>query len=112
MPVAFYQVGASEVAGGQRQKGDHMFSTMTQNAEAEETAEQRLWRAVIAGAVEEWLSGPLRRKRDAEQYLFQDDSDFRTVCCSAGIDPKNLRDRLQKIRSRQEAEAQAPAPRN
>jgi len=63
-----------------------------------EVAEQKLWRAVIAGAVDEWMNGPLRRQREAERFLFDDERDYRTVCFSAGIDPSNFRDRLEKIR--------------
>jgi hypothetical protein len=85
---------------------------MLQNTEVEETAVQKLWRAVIATTVEEWVSGPLRQKREAEQFLFADNKDYRTVCYSAGINPENLRARLEKIRSREIAEAQARATRN
>jgi hypothetical protein len=85
---------------------------MLQSAEVEETAEQRLWRAVIASTVEEWVRGPLRQKREAEQFLFTDNIDYRTVCYSAGINPENLRARLEKLRSREIAEAQARASRN
>ncbi len=89
-----------------------MSVTMLQHAEVEETAEQKLWRAVIASTVEEWMSGPLRKKREAEQFLFTDNKDYRTVCYSAGINPENLRARLENIRSREIAEAQARAARN
>jgi hypothetical protein len=89
-----------------------MSVTMLQNREVEESAEQKLWRTVIATTVEEWVSGPLRRKREAEQFLFSDNQDFQTVCFSAGINPENLRTRLEKIRSRQIADAQALASRN
>jgi hypothetical protein len=89
-----------------------MSVTMLQSAEVEETAVQKLWRAVIASTVDEWVNGPLRKKREAEQFLFTDNKDYRTVCFSAGINPENLRGRLEKIRSRQTAEAQALASRN
>jgi hypothetical protein len=89
-----------------------MSVTMLQSREVEETAEQKLWRAVIATTVEEWVSGPLRQKREAEKFLFNDNHDFQTVCFSAGINPENLRARLEKIRSRQIAEAQERASRN
>jgi len=89
-----------------------MSVTMVQNTEVEETAEQKLWRAVIASTVEEWVSGPLRKQREAEQFLFTDNEDYRTVCYSAGINPENLRGRLEKIRSRQIAEARDRASRN
>jgi hypothetical protein len=81
-----------------------MSLTMETKSEAQETNEQKLWRAVIASTVEEWVSGPLRKKREAEQFLFSDQHDYRTVCYSAGINPENLRSRLEKIRSRQTAE--------
>jgi hypothetical protein len=89
-----------------------MSVTMLQNTEVEETAEQKLWRAVIASTVEEWVSGPLRKQREAEQFLFTDSKDYRTVCYSAGINPENLRGRLEKIRSRQITEARDRASRN
>jgi len=89
-----------------------MSVSMLQSAEVEETAEQKLWRAVIATTVEEWVSGPLRQKREAEQFLFIDNQDYQTVCFSAGIKPEDLRRRLEKIRSRQIAEAQELVSRN
>jgi hypothetical protein len=89
-----------------------MSETLIYANEDRQIAEQRLWRAVIASTVQEWIHGPLRRQREAEQFLFHDDSDYRTVCHSAGIDPGNLRDRLQKIRSRTNVEAISRASRN
>jgi len=86
--------------------------TLGHSSGDQEIAEQKLWRAVIASTVQEWISGPLRRKREAEQFLFQDDDDYRTVCFSAGIDPGDLRHRLQKIRTRTNAEAVARAWQN
>jgi len=94
------------------EQGGNMSVTMLRSTEVEESAEQKLWRAVIATTVEEWVSGPLRRKREAEQFLFSDNQDFQTVCFSAGINPANLRGRLEKIRSRQIAESQERASRN
>ena len=61
----------------------------------EQAPEHRLWRAVIARKVEEWVSGPLRRRRDAEAFLFDDETDFRIVCDAAGRDQDRLRSRLQ-----------------
>jgi hypothetical protein len=89
-----------------------MSDTLVHSTEDHEIAEQKLWRAVIAGTVQDWIHGPRRRQREAEQFLFHDDNDYRTVCFSAGIDPGNLRDRLQKIRSRTNAEAITRASRN
>jgi hypothetical protein len=62
------------------------------------TPETRLWRAVIARTIQEWISGPLSRQREAEQYLFDDNRDFRLVCGSARIDNGQLRTRLALLR--------------
>ena len=88
-----------------RPTGGNMSETLIYVDENKQIAAQRLWRAVIASTVQEWISGPLRRQREAEQFLFHDDSDYRTVCSQAGIDPGKLRSRLQKIRSRTALEA-------
>ncbi len=86
-----------------------MSLTMLQTVEPNDTAEQKLWRAVIASTVEEWVNGPVRRQREAEAFLFQDDEDYRTVCFSAGINPEDLRCRLERIRSHRTPEAAARA---
>jgi hypothetical protein len=76
-----------------------MLANSLLNREDQEIAEQKLWRAVISSTVREWIHGPLSRQREAERFLFLDEQDYRTVCFSAGIDPGNLRDRLQKVRT-------------
>ena len=58
----------------------------------------RLWQAVIVTTIQEWISGPLRSKRQAEEYLFQDEKDFPVVCQSAGLDPHRLRTKLNRLR--------------
>jgi hypothetical protein len=68
--------------------------------ERETAAETRLWQAVILSAVEDWVSGGLRTKREAELYLFEDKVDFPQVCESAGMDVDNLRSRLKRLRDR------------
>ena len=78
--------------------------------EDQQTAEERLWRAVIASTVREWTNGPLRRRREAEEFLFYDESDFKLVCISAGIDPLGLRERLEKIRERSQSRQEEEAP--
>jgi len=65
--------------------------------EVQEPMEQKLWRAVIASTVEEWINGPLRTKREAEKFLFSDNQDYRMVCDSAGINPEDFRCRLRKF---------------
>jgi hypothetical protein len=64
------------------------------------TAEERLWRAVIARTLEEWVRGPLHYSRKAEEFLFHDNWDFPAVCRSAGMDARTLRNRLIAIRKR------------
>ncbi len=60
-------------------------------------AESRLWQAVIVSTIQEWIWGPLRLKRKAEEYLFKD-SDFQVVCQSAGMDVDQLRAKLTRLR--------------
>jgi len=74
---------------------------MTVEKDEETIPEMRVWQAVITSTVEEWVHGPLRRKREAEDYLFSDSNDFRTVCQSAGMDPDHLRARLDKLGKRE-----------
>ena len=50
--------------------------------------------------LEEWMCGPLSFSRKAEQFLFDDNKDFKAVCSSAGMDPERLRTRLKTIRAR------------
>ena len=77
-----------------------MFVSTMYEAMNQGTAEERLWRAVIARTLEEWVRGPLSFSRKAEHYLFKDNRDFQTVCSSAGMNPEYLRSRLQTIRTR------------
>jgi len=62
--------------------------------------EKRLWQAVIVTAIREWVSGTLRSQRKAEEYFFQDQRDFPTVCQSAGLDADLLRGKLNRLRLR------------
>jgi hypothetical protein len=61
-------------------------------------AEQRIWTAVIVRTVQEWVSGPATSRREAELYLFSDETDFPAVCRSAGLDPRALRRKLNRLR--------------
>jgi hypothetical protein len=67
----------------------------------EKLMEVRLWQAVIVTAIQEWISGPLRRKREAEDYLFKDQRDFPLVCQSAGLDVGRLRSKLERLKPSQ-----------
>jgi hypothetical protein len=57
-----------------------------------------LWRGVIARAIQDWVSKPLRPKRQAERYLFENSADLSMVCSSAGLDVLKLRTCLNKVR--------------
>lgn len=73
---------------------------MQENAvtrEATSLTEKRLWQAVIVSTIREWISGPLRQKRQAEDYLFNDNKDFPMVCQSAGMDVGRLRAKLSRL---------------
>jgi hypothetical protein len=78
-------------------KMPNLFSTGTTEQDAH--VEKRLWQAVVVSTIQEWISGPLRYKRIAEEYLFQDRSDFPMVCQSAGLDVDRLRQQLIRLRT-------------
>lgn len=63
-------------------------------------SERRLWMAVLVKAVEDWRSGNLRARREAQKFLFDDAQDFARVCACAGIDPDNFRSKLLKVGQR------------
>ena len=98
-------MGRSPVAGivnknGEPGRAHSMFESSVFGNRDRGTAEEKLWRAVIARTLEEWVCGPLSRSRKAEKFLFEDEGDFQAVCSSAGMDPGNLRRRLLSIRAR------------
>lgn len=73
-------------------------SLMKQVEETPEVvAERRLWTAVIVHAVQDWLSGTLRDKREAQKFLFEDSEDFQQVCAGAGLDPSSFRSKLLRV---------------
>jgi len=39
----------------------------------------------------------LRVQRKAQEFLFDNDADFQTVCARAGLEPGSFRARLRKI---------------
>jgi hypothetical protein len=71
----------------------------------EKLMEVRLWQAVVVTTIQEWVSGPLRRKREAEDYLFKDQRDFPLVCQSAGLDVGRLRSKLARLKPPEEFRA-------
>ena len=86
-----------------------MQAVLVEHNTAEDSGEEKLWRAVIANTVREWIHGPQRLRREAEQYLFHNTEDYKTVCYSAGINPWDLRERLKRIREREVSEAHKTA---
>jgi hypothetical protein len=66
----------------------------------EQTAESLLWRGVIARTIQDWLSGSVRPRREAERYLFENSADLSLVCESAGINVEYLRMCLNEVRGR------------
>jgi hypothetical protein len=77
-----------------------MIREMALAAKTGMTAETLLWRAVISRTVQQWLSEPLRPKREAERYLFDNSANLSLVCESAGINVGRLRTCLNKVRGR------------
>ncbi|MFZ3216342.1 MAG: hypothetical protein WA192_09820 [Candidatus Acidiferrales bacterium] len=76
-----------------------------QNTVTEEMiSERRLWTAVVVSAVEDWRGNSLRARREAQEFLFENDRDFEMVCSAAGLDSSDFRARLLKIGRRAEAQ--------
>jgi len=73
-------------------------------------AERRLWVAVLMIAVEDWRSGTLRARREAQRFIFEDNKNFYDVCACAGMDPSSLRSKLLKIGRRIAMEGPLMAP--
>jgi hypothetical protein len=73
-------------------------SSEMHNAVTEEMiSARRLWTAVLINAVEDWRNGSLRARREAQEFLFDNDEDFEMVCTAAGLDSNDFRTRLLKI---------------
>lgn len=85
--------GTNEMGGAMSQVHADASNTVTE----EMIAERRLWTAVLVNAVEDWRTGNLRKRREAEIFLFEDTEDFATVCEGAGLNPESLRTQLLKI---------------
>lgn len=75
-----------------------ILNTISRVEPGENTPERLLWRAVIATAIQEWLSGSQRRHLEAEEYLFTDSRQLSLVCEMAGMDVGQLRSRLRHFR--------------
>lgn len=86
-------LGGQEMDGATSQLHADVSNTVTEGM----IAERRLWTAVLVNAVEEWRRGNLRERREAQQFLFEDNDDFATVCAGAGLNPESMRTQLLKI---------------
>jgi hypothetical protein len=75
---------------------------MHNNVTEELISARRLWTAVLLNAVEDWRNGTLRARRQAQEFLFENDQDFEMVCTAAGLDSYDFHTRLPKICSRVE----------
>lgn len=64
-----------------------------------EISERRLWAAVLLQALEDWRSGNVRRRTEAEKFFFESEKDFATVCRCAGLEPGSVVAKLQKMRT-------------
>jgi hypothetical protein len=92
--------GFAPVSQRNRPRGAKMPNLITvATTDHDPAVEKRLWQAVVVSTIQEWISGPLRYKRIAEEYLFQDRSDFPLVCQSAGLDVDRLRQQLTRLRT-------------
>jgi hypothetical protein len=65
-----------------------------------DTADQKLWLAVMQSAVADWMYGRVRHQHEAEHFLFEDKDDFMFVCRSAGLNPECVREKLRVIRAK------------
>jgi hypothetical protein len=77
-----------------------MIREMALATKQELTTQNLLWRGVIARTIEDWLSKPLRPKREAELYLFENSVDLSLVCDLTGIDIARMRKCLNTVRGR------------
>jgi hypothetical protein len=71
---------------------------MRQSTVTEEViGDRRLWTAALVSAVQDWRNGSLRRRRNAQEFLFASAADFQTVRARAGVEPASFKTRLLKL---------------
>jgi hypothetical protein len=70
----------------------------TREERCERASDRRLWAAVLLQVLEDWGSSNIRLRTEADKFLFQNESDFATVCRGAGLEPGSVLNRLQKRR--------------
>src|SRR5271169_2096522 len=71
--------------------------TMSERSELP-VAERNLWVAILLQALDDWQTGTLRRRKEAERFIFHCESDFAAVCRGAGLDPACVLAKLQRIK--------------
>jgi hypothetical protein len=59
--------------------------------------ERLLWTAVLKLAVDDWRSGTLRQRREAQKFLFDEKDSFGRVCARAGLEPEGFRNQCLKV---------------
>jgi hypothetical protein len=72
--------------------------------------ERRLWTAVLLQALDDWRLGTLRKRREAQRFLFDDHANLGIVCAGAGLDPGSFCSKLLKIGSKVDMESYRPPP--
>ena len=60
--------------------------------------ERNLWVAILLQALEDWQTGTLMRRRDADLFFFKCERDFAAVCRGAGLDPAIVLGKLQGMK--------------
>jgi hypothetical protein len=69
---------------------------------------RRLWSAVVLQALADWQSPSLGRQSEAERFLFQSQKDFATVCRMAGLEPRSVANRLNRMKQVAEQRPKLP----
>jgi len=82
-----------------------MYAYVNNTVTEEMIAERRLWTAVLVNALEDWRTGNLRERREAQQFLFEDANNFAMVCANAGLNPESMQSQLLKIGRRIEPDS-------
>ena len=79
-----------------------------QDHSSNEISDRRLWTAVLLQALEDWKSTNRRRQTEAETFLFASGPDFDHVCLAAGLAPKSVLAKLQRMKDMARPTAQLP----
>lgn len=90
--------------GGTMDRNTTLTARDCSHVQGDADSERRLWTAVLTLAIEDWRYGNLRKRREAEQFLFKEGNDFNQVCSAAGLEPSHFRARLSKIGRRLETD--------